>query len=56
MTRRTLLLGVEEANRVVCAPRMTAAKEGGGLVMVLMSGKQVAAVAVAAAVVVGAPK
>lgn len=50
MTQRTLLPGFEE---VVCVPRMTAAKEGEGLVMVSMSGKQV--VAAVAAVVVGIP-
>ena len=58
MTRRTLLLGGEKGNRVVNVPRPTAAKQEGGLVMVLTSGKQVveAAVAVTAAVVVGPPK
>jgi hypothetical protein len=38
MIQRTLLPGSEEA---VCVPRMTAAKEGGGSVMVLTSRKQV---------------
>jgi len=58
MTGRTLLLGREAADRVVCVPRMTAAKEGEGLVMVLMPGTQVVAAAVAetTAVIVGAPK
>ncbi len=58
MSRRTLLLGDDEANRAGCVPRMTAGKKGEGLVMVLMWGKQVVvrvAAAVAAAAVVGGP-
>jgi len=48
MNQKTLLPGCEAA---VCVPRMTAAKEGEGWVMVLMSGKQ-AVVAAAGATVV----
>ena len=43
MTQTTLLPGCEEA---VSDPRMTAAKEGEGLVMALMSGRLVVVAAV----------
>jgi len=46
MTQRTLLPACEEA---VSVPRTTEAKEAEGLVMVLMSGKQVVVVVVATA-------
>lgn len=49
MTQRTLLPECEEA---VSDPRMTAAKAGEGLVMVLMSGRLGVVAAAAVAVVV----